>query len=71
MKENRSEIYSAIVNAYRKTQSVVKTVDLTGASKLVVQKVLITEGLWESNRSREVLRLKEEGLSTEEISDRL
>ncbi len=71
MDKNRSELYAAIVDGYRQTQSVIKTMELTKASKLIVQKVLITEGLWESKRSREVLKLKDEGYTTTEIADLL
>ena len=71
MGESKTDTYSAIVAAFHKTQSVNKTVKLTKVSKLTVQKVLITEGLWESERSREVLRLKKEGFSTEKIAERL
>lgn len=71
MEENKSDIYASIIAAYRQAQSVNKTVELTKASKLTVQKVLITEGLWKSERSREVLRLKNEEYTTEEIAERL
>ena len=61
--------YNEIIEAYRKTPSVNQVVEATGICKCTVQKVLITEGLWESKRSREAIRLKEQGLSTEEIAD--
>ena len=66
-----TDAYSAIVAAFRQTRSVNKTVELTKASKLTVQKVLITEGLWESERSREIIQLKNNGYTTEEIAEQL
>lgn len=69
---NKSDTaYNMIVDVFKRTKSINQTISETGISKLTVQKVLITEGLWSSQRSREVLRLKEEGLSTEEIAERL
>lgn len=66
-----TDTYSAIVTAFQQTRSVNKIVELTKVSKLTVQKVLITEGLWESERSREVLQLKNKGYTTEEIAEQL
>ncbi len=68
MDDNRAGVYDAIVATFQETNSVNKTVEKTGVAKLTVQKVLITEGLWESKRSREVIRLKNEGYTTEEIA---
>ncbi|MCR5783499.1 MAG: hypothetical protein K6G90_12300, partial [Clostridia bacterium] len=70
MGKNRGN-YNEIVTAFRNTHSVDKTVIATGAPKVTVQKVLITEGLWESRRSREIAQLKDQGLSTEQIAEKL
>lgn len=70
MEKNRGN-YNEIVAAFRNTHSVDKTVIATGAPKVTVQKVLITEGLWESRRSREIAQLKDQGLSTEQIAEKL
>ena len=71
MKDNRAKLYEAIVDAYKQTQSVIKTMEVTGASKLMVQKVLLTEGLWESRRSREIKQLMDAGYTSKEIADHL
>lgn len=71
MEDDRSKLYAAIVDAYQQTQSVIKTMEVTGASKLMVQKVLLTEGMWESRRSREVKKLKDAGYTSKEIADQL
>lgn len=71
MSDKQAESYEEIVHVFQQTQSVKQVVEKTGIAKLTVQKVLLTEGLWESKRSREVLRLKNEGHTTEEIADLL
>ena len=71
MKDNREKLYETIVDAYKQTQSVIKTMEATGAAKLMVQKVLLTEGLWESRRSREVKQLTDAGYTSKEIAEQL
>lgn len=71
MSDRQTESYEEIVHVFQQTQSVKQVVEKTGIAKLTVQKVLLTEGLWESKRSREVLRLKNEGHTTEEIAELL
>lgn len=71
MSSQQKGSYQTIVEVYRQTRSVNQTVEKTGISKQTVQKVLLTEGLWESKRSRDVLRLKNEGHTTEEIAELL
>lgn len=69
MDENR--MFEQIVNSYEHTQSVKDTASELGVSRNTVQRVLITEGLWESKRSKEVVALFKEGYSAQEISERL
>ena len=66
-----SDAYGRIIDAFKRVGSINDTVAETGISKLTVQKVLITEGLWSSERSREILRLKNDGYSTDEIAEQL
>ena len=51
--------------------SVKDVAECLGVSKNTVQRVLITEGLWESKRSREVVELFNKGCSPQEIADNL
>lgn len=71
MEKDFGKLYNEIITQFQKTQSVNKTVEATGASKVTVQKALITEGLWESRRSQDIIRLKNQGFSTEEIAEAL
>ena len=69
MEENN--LFEKIVNSYKSTSSVKDTAEILGVSKNTVQRVLITEGLWESKRSREVVELFNKGYSPQEIADSL
>lgn len=70
-KQPSENIYQQIVKAYAECHSV-QVISLTlGVSKMTVQRVLITEGLWESKRSREIVQLAKQGKSAEEIADTL
>lgn len=70
---NSKSIYSQIVELYKEHGSINKVVELVGgsASKIKVQRVLITEGLWSSKTSREIGTLFEKGKSPQEIADDL
>ena len=60
-----------IEEVYLRTRSIDETVAVTGINEYRVRRTLITLGLWESKRSREVVQLRDSGLSVEEIADRL
>ena len=69
-KENMSQ-YQAIVDAYKEGASIKKIASDIGVSVTKVRRVLITEGLWSSRSSRKVGELLAQGLSTQQIADRL
>ena len=70
---SNKSVYSQIVELYKEHGSINKVVELIGgsASKIKVQRVLITEGLWSSKTSREIGNLFEKGKSPQEIADEL
>lgn len=60
-----------IINLYSTNNSILETAKATGISTVKVRKILITEGLWKSDTSIKVGRLLEQGLTTEEIAEKL
>lgn len=64
-------MFDEIEEVYLRTRSIDETVAATGINEYRVRRTLITLGLWESKRSREVVQLRDRGLSVEEIADRL
>ena len=59
MKDKAMDTYNQVVAVFKQTGSVNQVIEKVGVSKLTAQKILITEGLWESERSREVQQLWE------------
>lgn len=70
-KQPSESIYKRIVKAYEEYKSVQIVSFALGVSKMTVQRVLITEGLWESKRSREIVELAKQGKTAEEIAEAL
>ena len=70
-KQPSESIYNQIVKAYDECPSVQAISLVLGVSKMTVQRVLITEGLWESKRSREIVELAKQGKTAEQISTEL
>ena len=68
-----TSVYYQIVELYKEHGSINKVVELIGgsASKIKVQRVLITEGLWSSKTSREIGDLFRKGKTPQEIADEL
>ena len=64
-------MFDEIREEFIRTHSIKETVERTGQNEYKVRRALITLGLWESRRSREVLTLLNKGLSTEEIAAKL
>ena len=64
-------MFEAIREAFLRTKSIDRTVEETGINEYKVRRALLTLGLWESGRSREVKALMELGLSKQEIADKL
>ena len=51
------ELYQQIINIYKETGSVKKTAEELGTYPIKVRRVLITEGLWHSKTSEQVVDL--------------
>lgn len=60
-----------VVRLYTNNPSILDVAQTTGFSTVKVRKILITEGLWESETSIAIGRLLREGLTTEQIANRL
>ena len=71
MKKNDVSMYDRIIAVYKETDSVQQTAISLGVSRNTVQRVLLTERLWESERSRAVAELLAKGYSVQEIADQL
>lgn len=67
----KKEIVERVVEAYERTQSINKTALQTEVSTTKVRKILITEGLWESERSRKIRELSQKGNTSQEIAEEL
>ncbi len=67
----KSEQYALVIATYELTGSINQTVERLGISKIKVQRILITEGLWCSKSSLEIGELYAQGLSTAEIAEKL
>lgn len=67
-KKNERKLYEQIIDEYLLTRSVKKVVDNLKTNTIKVRRVLITEGLWESQTSRNVGVLHNAGKSVKEIA---
>lgn len=65
------ELYNRIVDEYLLTKSVKKVVENLNTNTIKVRRVLITEGLWESQTSRKVGALHNAGKSVRAIAKKL
>ena len=61
----------SVIASYAKNNSVLETAKETGISTVKVRKILITEGLWESDTSLKIGGLLKLGMTTEEIAGTL
>ena len=68
MPENQVE---ETIRLYLANNSILETARVTGMSTVKVRKILITEGLWESDTSIKIGNLLAQGLTTEEIAEKL
>lgn len=64
-------LYNEIISTYLQTNSVLEVVKRLNTNTIKVRRVLITEGLWESETSRQVGTLYLEGKTVREIAERL
>lgn len=71
MKNERNSEINRIIQIYNSCNSIMKTSRLTGVSTVKVRKILITEGLWESDTSRQIRLLLDQESTTEDIAKRL
>ncbi len=60
-----------IINFYEQCQSIAETGRHFGVSDHKIRRVLISAGVYMTAQSREILKLYKEGLSPEEIGERL
>ncbi len=61
----------SVIASYARNNSVLETAKEIGISTVKVRKILITEGLWESDTSIKIVDLLKRGMTTEEIADTL
>lgn len=64
----KQDLYEKIVQQYQETKSVRDTAQRCGTSLVTAQRVLITEGLWESKRSKEIRALWASGKTLSEMA---
>ena len=69
-KENL-DLTQAVIAEYEATGSIVQVAKNLQMTKVKVQRILITEGIWSSKRSRQVAELREQGITVEEIAEKL
>lgn len=60
-----------VIDSYITNNSILETAKVTGVSTVKVRKILITEGLWESDTSIKIGELLNQGMTTEEIANTL
>ena len=60
-----------IINLYASNNSILETAKASGVSTVKVRKILITEGLWQSDTSIKIGEFLKQGLTTEEIANTL
>lgn len=65
------KLYQQIIDTYKETGSVKKTAEALNTYPIKVRRVLITEGLWHSKTSDQVVELMNQGLSVAEIAEKL
>ena len=58
-----------VIRLYSSNSSILETARAAGLSTVKVRKILITEGLWESDTSIKIGTLLDQGLTTEEIAE--
>ncbi|MEG1716980.1 MAG: hypothetical protein RR275_09240, partial [Lachnospiraceae bacterium] len=71
MEETNNNLYHKIIQLYQETSSVKETAKKLGTYPIKVRRVLITEGLWNSNTSVQIGSLYTRGLSVAEIAKQL
>lgn len=67
----RQEMINAAVESYERTGSLRKTAEEIGVHQSTVGKMLITAGVYESSLYKRIKPLLDEGMSDEEIAEKL
>ncbi|NLK05170.1 MAG: hypothetical protein GX315_02290 [Spirochaetales bacterium] len=65
----KAETIEKVVTVFKRTESINETALQTEISTTKVRKILITEGLWASERSEQIRELSEQGMSSAEIAE--
>jgi predicted transcriptional regulator len=65
----KAETIEKVVSVFKRTESINETALQTEISTTKVRKILITEGLWASDRSEQIRELSEQGKSSAEIAE--
>lgn len=63
------EKYSEVIATYQQGHSISEIADKLSLSKVKVQRILITEGLWTSKRTEQIAKLRAEGKAVKEIAE--
>ena len=74
MKEDKlsvDELNRAIIEEYETTRSIAQIAKKLHTNQVRVQRVLITEGLWTSKRTEQIAELRSQGLTIEQIAEKL
>ena len=70
-KATNIKLAKLIINEYQMTKSISEIAKKLNTNKVVVQRILITEGLWSSRRTRQVAELRNQGFSVKEMAAKL
>ncbi len=70
-KTPKAETIEKVVRVYKRTGSISETALQTEISTTKVRKILITENVWSSKRSRQIRDLSDQGKSSSEIAESL
>lgn len=64
-------LVQSVITEFEAGSSIAMIAKRLQTSLVKVQRILITEGLWTSKRTKQIAELREQGLSTKEIAERL
>lgn len=59
--------YDTILHVYSATQSISKTAEIIGVNEQVVRRCIITAGIYSTERTDEIARMKADGMSVSDI----
>lgn len=67
--DKEADLTQTIIDEYRKENSIARVAKKLNTTQVKVQRVLITEDLWTSKRTRQIAEMRQQGLSVEEIAE--